>query len=355
MMRPYRVEIPQESLDDLTARLARTRFTRPLPGRGLGVPADRVRRLVRYWRDGYDWRARERQINAHPQFTTEIDGLDVHFLHIRSTRPDALPLVLTHGWPMSVVEYLPLIERLSDAFHLVIPSVPGFGFSDVPREPGWNRRRVAAAWAELMRRLGYERYGAHGNDVGSLISIELGRLDSHRIAGVHVTQIFSLPSGDPAERALLGPDDQAKLAALDRFMADRSAYLRLQSTQPQTLAHALADSPAGQLAWNLQLFSDAVSDDYIITNAAIHWLTDTAGSSALIGYHGNPPPTEPSSFPLGLACFADDFFPSIRPLAERDHSAIVHWNEYGKGGHHAAQEEPQLLADDIRTFFAARR
>ncbi|NRQ32139.1 alpha/beta fold hydrolase [Nonomuraea sp. NN258] len=266
MMRPYRVKIAQEALDDLAARLAATRFTRPLPGHGLGVPADRVRHLVEYWRDGYDWRAWERRINVHPQFLTEIDGLDVHFLHIRSARPDALPLILTHGWPMSVVEFLPLIERLSDAFHLVIPSVPGFGFSGVPREPGWNRRRVAVAWAELMRRLGYERYGAHGNDVGSMISIELGRLDPHHVVGVHVTQIFSLPSADPAEHALLGPSDRAKLAALERFVAGRSAYLALQSTQPQTLAHALADSPAGQLAWNLQLFGDAVSDDYILTD-----------------------------------------------------------------------------------------
>ncbi|MFF4779377.1 epoxide hydrolase family protein [Microtetraspora fusca] len=354
MMRPFQVAIPQARLDELAARLARTRFTRPLPGHGLGVPVDRVRQLVEYWRDGYDWRVWERRVNAHPQFMTEIDGLDVHFLHIRSARPDALPLILTHGWPMSVVEYLPLIERLSDAFHLVIPSVPGFGFSSAPREPGWNRRRIAATWAELMRRLGYERYGAHGNDVGSMISIELGRLDPHRVLGVHVTQIFSLPSGDPAERATLGPDDLAKLRRMERFMADSSAYLTVHSTQPQSLAHAMADSPAGQLAWNLQLFPDSVSDDYILTNVTIYWLTDTAGTSALTGYHGNRPPAEPSSFPLGLAYFAGDFFPSIRPLAERDHSAIVHWNEFDKGGHHAAQEEPQLLADDIRMFFAAR-
>ncbi|MEV4254259.1 epoxide hydrolase family protein [Spirillospora sp. NPDC049652] len=355
MMRPYRVEIPQESLDDLAARLAATRFTRPLPGEGIGVPGDRVRKLVGYWRDGYDWRAWERRINDHPQFLTEIDGLDVHFLHIPSDRPDALPLILTHGWPMSVVEFLPLIDRLRDAFHLVIPSVPGFGFSGAPSGPGWNRRRVAAAWAELMRRLGYERYGVHGNDVGSLISIELGRLVPDRVAGVHVTQIFSLPSGDPAERAALGPDDRTRLAALERFMAERGAYLSLQSTQPLTLAHALADSPAGQLAWNLQLFGDMVSDDYILTNAAIHWLTDTAGSSALVGYHGNRPSAEPSSFPLGLACFAGDFFPSIRAFAERDHTTITHWNAYDTGGHHPAQEEPQLLADDIRAFFTGHR
>ncbi|MEV2271939.1 epoxide hydrolase family protein [Nonomuraea africana] len=352
-MRPFRVEIPQACLDDLADRLARTRFTRPLPGKDHGVPADRLRRLVAYWREEYDWRAWEARINAHPQFTTEIDGLDVHFLHIRSARPDAFPLILTHGWPMSVVEYLPVIAPLSDAFDLVIPSIPGFGFSGTPREPGWNRRRIARAWAELMRRLGYERYGVYGNDVGSLISVELGRLDPEHVAGVHVTQIFSLPSGDRAELAALGEDDLARVRSLERFMAERGAYLRLQSTQPQTLAHALADSPAGQLAWNLQLFGDSVSDDYILTNATIYWLTDTSGTAALTGYYGNEQPAEPTSFPLGVAHFADDFFPSIQALAERDHKAIVHWSEFDRGGHHAAQEAPQLLADDIRAFFAA--
>lgn len=351
MIRPFRVHIPQSCLDDLADRLARTRFTRPLPGQGLGVPADRVRKLVEYWRGEYDWRAWETQINAHPQFTTEIDGLDVHFLHIRSTRPDALPLILTHGWPMSVVEYLPVIGPLSSTFHLVIPSIPGFGFSGAPREPGWNHRRIARAWAELMRRLGYERYGAHGNDVGSLISVELGRLDPENVAGVHVNQIFSMPSGDPAELAELGQDDVAKTRSLQRFMTDRGAYLRLQSTQPQTLAHALADSPAGLLAWNLQLFGESISDDYILTNATIYWLTDSSGTSALTGYYGNERPSEPSSVRLGLAHFADDFFPSVRAFAERDHNAIVHWNEFDRGGHHATQETPLLLADDIRTFF----
>ncbi|TMR06942.1 epoxide hydrolase [Actinomadura soli] len=353
MIRPFRVEIPQHRLDDLIGRLAATRFTRPLPGDGLGVPTARLRKLVEYWRDGYDWRAWESRINAHPQFITEIDGLEIHFLHVRSARPDAVPLILTHGWPMSVAEYLPLIGRLSGQFHLVIPSIPGFGFSGAPDEPGWNHHRIARTWAELMRRLGYDRYGVHGNDVGSLISVELGRVDPEHVAGVHVTQIFSLPSGDPAESAPLNREDVARLRALEGFVAHKGAYLRLQATQPQTLAHALADSPAGQLAWNLQLFGETVGDDYVLTNATIYWLTDSAGSAALSGYHGNQPPAEPSSFPLGLARFAGDFFPSIRALAERDHRRIVHWSDFDSGGHHPSHEAPDLLAGDIRAFFTS--
>ncbi|TMR89712.1 epoxide hydrolase family protein [Nonomuraea basaltis] len=354
-MRPYRVEVPQSCLDDLAERLARTRFTRSLPGRGHGVPTERVRRLVERWREEFDWRAQEAAVNAHPQFVTEIDGVDVHFLHVRSPRPGAFPLILTHGWPMSVVEYLPLIGLLGDEFDLVIPSIPGFGFSAVPGEAGWNRRRTAGAWAELMRRLGYERYGVHGNDVGALISVELGRLDPRHVTGVHVTQIFSVPSGDPAELAALGPGDLVKVRTMQRFMDERGAYLKLQSTQPQTLAHALADSPAGQLAWSLQLFGESADDDYVLANATIHWVTDSGGSAALSGYHGNEQPPGPSSFPLGVACFAGDFFPTVRALAERDHTAIVHWSEFDRGGHHAAQEAPELLAGDIRAFFAARR
>jgi epoxide hydrolase len=185
-----------------------------------------------------------------------------------------------------------------------------------------------------------------------MISVELGRLDPEHVAGVHVTQVFSLPSGDPAA---FEPGDRAKVSALRRFMTDRGAYLTLQATQPQTLAHALADSPAGQLAWNLQLFDESISDDYILTNATIYWLTDSSGTAAAAGYHGNERPAEPTSFPLGVAHFTGDFFPSVKALAERDHKGIVHWNEFGRGGHHAAQQAPELLAGDIRAFFTAHR
>src|SRR5262245_53535952 len=246
---PFRVDIPQDDLDDLRARLERVRWPDELAGAGwgYGVPLDYVRQLVDHWRTDFDWRAHEARLNAYPQFTTTIDGQRVHFPHVRSPEPDALPLIGTPGWPMSVFEYLDLVGPLSDprahgadpadAFHLVIPSVPGVAFSGPTTEPGWDTHRVARAWAELMARLGYARYGAHGNDGGSQISPEIGRYDSERVAGVHVTQLFSFPSGDPAEFAGLSDEDIAALAFLEQFTAGGGlAYSAYQSAQPQTLA-----------------------------------------------------------------------------------------------------------------------
>jgi hypothetical protein len=225
-IRPYRIDIPQSDLDDLHDRLARTRWTDPAPDDGYGVDLGYVRRLAEHWRTGYDWRAWEARLNAYPQFMTEIDGQDIHFLHVRSPEPDAFPLVLTHGWPGSIVEFLDLIGPLSDprahggdptdAFHLVIPSIPGFGFSGVTTDPGWGTVRVARAWSELMRRLGYGRYGAHGNDGGSLISPELGRVDTDHVAGVHVTQIFLVPVRRP--RRVRGPVGRGRRRAPDAAM-----------------------------------------------------------------------------------------------------------------------------------------
>jgi pimeloyl-ACP methyl ester carboxylesterase len=368
-IKPFSIHIPQEALDDLQERLARTRWANELPGVGgeYGVSLDYVRRLVNYWRKGYDWRAWEAKLNAYPQFTTTIDGQNIHFLHVRSAEPNAIPLILTHGWPMSVVEYLnvtgPLTDPRShgadpaDAFHLVIPSLPGFGFSGPTAERGWNRYRTAKAWAELMRRLGYTRYGAHGNDAGSFVSPEVGRIDPEHVIGVHVTQIFSFPSGDPAELTKLSPEDMGKVQFLQWFMENMGAYNKLQSTEPQTLAHALADSPVGQLAWSSQLFGDAVSDDYILTNVMIYWLTNTAASSARFYYedaHAKDALVGPTTVPLGLANFANDY-QSIRPFAERDHKNIISWNVYDRGSHHATQDAPDLLAADIRSFFRGLR
>jgi pimeloyl-ACP methyl ester carboxylesterase len=365
-IRPFRIEIPQADLDYLQDRLTRTRWTTELPGVGeeYGLSLDYVQGLVEYWRNGYDWRATEAKLNEYPQFTTEIDGQNIHFLHVRSPEPDATPLILTHGWPMSIVEYLDVIGPLSDprshggdpanAFHLVIPSVPGFGFSGPTNDKGWDRYRIAKAWAELMRRLGYESYGAHGNDGGSLVSPEVGRVDPEHVLGVHVTQIFSFPSGDPAEFEGLSEKDMGKLEFLQWFNENMSAFAKLQSTVPQTLAHALADSPVGQLAWSCQLFGDAVSRDYILGNVMIYWLTNTGGSSARLYYedaHAEAP-TEPTVVPLGLACFANDF-QSIRRFAERDHKNIVSWNEYDRGSHFAAHDAPDLLISDIRSFFGS--
>lgn len=364
-LRPFRVDIAQADLDELQERLARTRWTEELPdaGNDYGVSVSYVKRLVEYWRNGYDWRAWESRINEHPQFTTTIDSQNIHFLHVKSPEPNATPLILTHGWPMSVVEYLDLIGPLSDprshggdpaaAFDLVIPSLPGFAFSGPTHERGWNRFRIARAWAELMHRLGYERYGAHGNDGGAFVSPEVGRVDPDHVIGVHVTQIFSFPSGDPTEFEGLSEEDMAKIQFLGWFWENMGAFNKLQSSAPQTLSHALADSPVGQLAWSGQLFGDAVSDDYILTNVAIYWLTKTTASSSRFYYedaHITDAPTGPTTVPLGLANFKTDF-QSIRRFAERDHKNIVSWNEYDRGSHHATQDAPDLLIADIRQFF----
>lgn len=357
-IRPYEVHIPQAELDEVAGRLARTRYAEELPGVGAdyGVPVDYVRRLVDHWRGGFDWRAVESRLNSYPQFVTTIDGQTVHFLHVRSADPGALPLILTHGWPGSVIEFLDVIEPLKESFHLVIPSIPGFGFSGPTTEPGWNRRRVARAWVELMRRLGYERYGAAGNDGGSMISPEVGRADPERVVGVHVTQIFSFPTGDPAELADLTEEEQAALAHLQWFWEKMGAFNQLQSQQPQTVAHALADSPAGLVGWNGQLFGSGVDDDFALANIATYWFTGTAASSMRF-YREDAaaePVSEPTTVPLGLAQFAGDF-QSIRRFADRDHSRITSWNTYDRGGHYGPHSAPDLYAGDVSAFFSNLR
>jgi hypothetical protein len=369
-IRPFRVDVPQADLDDLQSRLARVRWPDELPDVDWshGVPLGYVRELVDHWRTGYDWRAHEARLNAHPQFTTTIDGQRMHFLHVRSPEPDALPLICTHGWPMSVFEYVDLIGPLSDprahggeasdAFHLVIPSLPGVAFSGPTTEPGWDSGRVARAWVELMARLGYDRYGAHGNDAGSQVSPEVGRHDPDRIVGVHVTQLFSFPSGDPAEFADMTEEDMAAMRFLEEFTAGGGlAYNAYQSAQPQTLAYALQDSPAGWLAWVTQLFQRAVDRDYIVTNAAAYWLTNTIGSSIRRYYadaHAQDAPSGPTTAPTGVAVFAADF-QSIGRFAERDHANIVSWNRYDRGSHFSPHDAPDLLVADLRAFFRELR
>src|SRR5262245_10410513 len=370
MLRAYRAELPQADLDDLQARLARVRWPDELPGAAgrYGVSLDQVRELVERWRTGFDWREQEARLNAHPQYATTIDGDAVHLIHVRSPEPDALALICTHGWPMSVFEYLDLIGPLTDprahggdpadAFDVVIPSIPGVAFSGSTSDAGWDTLRVARAWASLMARLGRERYGAHGNDAGSLVSPELGRVDGDRVAGVHVTQLFSFPSGDPAEFAGMSEDDMAALQFLERFTAGGGlAYNAYQSAQPQTLAYALQDSPAGWLAWVTQLFQRWLSPDEILTHASAYWLTGTVGSSIRRYYedaHAGARPVEPTTAPTGVAIFAEDF-QSVRRFAERDHANIVSWNRYDRGSHFAPQDAPDLLLDDIRGFFRELR
>jgi epoxide hydrolase len=373
VIQPFTARIPQDDLDELSRRLAATRWTPEQPpgsdDGAYGFPLSRLRRLVSRW-ERFDWRAWEDRLNAYPQFRTEIGGQPVHFLHVRSARPDALPVVLSHGWPGSVFEYIELVDRLvdpeahggepGDAFHVVLPSLPGYGFSGPAREPGWGTRRIAAAWAELMELLGYQRYGAIGNDAGSMISPELGRLERERVVGTHVTQIFSFPGGDPAELDGMDDEERAAMSVLNWFWQHKGAFNVLHGQQPQTLAHALADSPAGLLGWNAQLFDETLDDDFVLANVTLYWLTGTAGTSIRHYYENTHapgiPPSGPTTVPIGLAAAADGDFRSIRRFAERDHTRITSWTHLpGVTGHYSAYTNPDELAADIRRFFRPLR
>src|SRR5215469_13748029 len=306
-IRPYRMNVSQADIDDLRDRLARTRWAPDLPGTGWerGVPTAYLRELAAYWADEYDWRVHEAALNAYPQFITTIDGADVHFLHVRSANQDATPLMLLHGWPGSVVEFLDLIGPLTDpaahggdpadAFHLVIPSLPGYGFSGPLTETGWTDGRAAAALAGLMARLGYERYGVQGGDVGAFIAPLVGRAAPDRVIGVHVNALVTFPTGDPADMAALTEADRERLAAMQQFQDDGSAYMQLAGTRPNTIAQLLADSPAGQLAWITEKYKEwtdqahqlpdqAIGRDNILTTASVYWLTSTARSVANFYY-----------------------------------------------------------------------
>ena len=374
-VQPFRIDIPQADVDDLRARLARTRWPDQLSGVGwdYGIPLDYVRNLAEYWHTSYDWRLHERLLNEFPQFTTTIDEQRVHFLHVRSPEPGAMPLIMTHGWPGSVVEFMGVIGPLTDprahggdpadAFHLVIPSIPGYGFSGPTHEPGWNVRRIAVAWDSLMTRLRYARYGAQGGDWGASISRELGVVAAEHVVGVHLTMLF--PQG-PLDQPDLTEVEQARLERLQQFRRTGSGYGSIQSTRPQTLAYALTDSPAGQLAWITEKFGewidgdlpdDAVDRDQLLTNVSVYWFTGTAGSSARLYFetahsHGWAPAT--STTPTGVAVFPAEIAPPIRRFAELS-NAIVHWTEFDRGGHFAAMEEPDLLVDDVRRFFLMLR
>ena len=382
-IRSFRIDIPQADLDDLADRLARTRWPDELPGVGWsrGVPLDYIKELAEYWREGYDWREWEAKLNSYPQFTTAIDAQNIHFLHVRSSEPDALPLILTHGWPGSVAEFMEIIGPLTDprahggdpadAFHVVAPSIPGFGLSGPTREAGWTEQRVAEAWAELMRRLAYERYGAQGGDVGAGVSPKLGRVAPEKVVGVHVNAatvgFMPFPPLEESELDELSDIEKARVDRIGQFMGDMFGYAQIQSTRPQTLAYGLTDSPVGQLAWIVEKFKewthpraglpeDSVDRDHMLTNVMLYWLTATAGSSARIYYEGAHAggwgAPERSTVPTGVAVFSEDI--SICRYAEREHN-IVHLTDFDRSGHFAAMEEPDLLVGDVRTFFRGLR
>jgi epoxide hydrolase len=377
-IRPYRIAVPQADIDDLRERLGRTRWARDLPGTGWerGVPTAYLRELAAYWAGEYDWRAHEAALNAYPQFITTIDGAGVHFLHVRSAEPGATPLMLLHGWPGSIVEFTDMIGPLTDpaahggdpagAFHLVIPSLPGYGFSGPLAEAGWTDGRTAAALAELMSRLGYDRYGVQGGDVGAFIAPLMGRVAPGRVIGVHVNALVTFPSGDPADMAALTETERGRLAVMKEWQERSGAYMQVQGTRPQTIGQSLLDSPAGLLAWIVEKFQewtdpaaklpeDAVDRDRILTDVSIYWFTATAGSAAHTYYERfNDPamwmPRERSAVPTAVAVFTTD--QSMRPFADKANN-VVRWSEFDRGGHFAALEAPDILTADVREFFRA--
>jgi pimeloyl-ACP methyl ester carboxylesterase len=366
---PFTIAIAQDALDDLQDRLSRTRYPAPAPGDSwaLGTPVAYLKKMVAAWRD-FDWRAQEARMNAVPNFRTDIDGQTVHFVHVRSAEPGATPLLLAHTYPGSFAEFLDLIGpltdpvahggRAEDAFHLVIPSMPGFAFSTPLTGDGWTMAKVARTYDTLMRRLGYESYGAHGSDGGAMISRELAVLDPPGFLGAHVLQLFSFPSGDPAEFEKFGPKEYAALEFAGWFQSV-GGYNQMNGTRPQTIAAALSDSPVGQLAYN-ELFENfgngtsKVTAEQVLTQVSLYWLTNTSATAVRYHYAESHSGAEPqiSHGRIGVAVFAHDF-QTIRPLAERDNTNIVHWSELDGGGHYAALEAPDRVAADLRTFFAA--
>lgn len=375
MIKTAPIAIPQSDIDDLRQRLARTRFPEAATEAGWqqGVPLERMRALVETWATTYDWRACERFLNALDPSSTTIDGVDIHFLHVRSPHDDALPLLLTHGWPGSVLEFAKVVEPLSqptkhggsaqDAFHLIIPSLPGYGFSGKPTTTGWGVERIAQAWAELMRRLGYRHYVAQGGDWGSIVTMQLGLQPAEGLKGIHLNM---LPINPPAETDASDPDEAEALAATAKFANSESAYARVQGTRPQTLGYALADSPAGQAAWiyeKFQNWSDCDGDpENILTRKEMldiitqYWLTNSGASAARLYYESYARRrTGKVTLPVGVSVFPKEVIKRPRRWAEAVFSNIIYWNALDRGGHFAAFEQPDLFVNELRRCFAQLR
>jgi pimeloyl-ACP methyl ester carboxylesterase len=391
VIRPFSVSVPDDALTDLRRRLTATRWPSPelVADRSQGVQSATMQELCRYWATDYDWRRCEARLNALPQFTTEIDGVDIHFVHVRSPHPDALPLIMTHGWPGSVVELLetvgPLTDppahggRAEDAFHLVLPSVPGYGFSAEPTEVGWDLGRTARAWAELMRRLGYDRYVAQGGDVGAGVSDAMGRLAPEGLAGIHTNLLVpALGAPMPADTE----PERAAAAAIATFQRTGNGYFVEQATRPQTIGYALLDSPVALAAWMLDHDTDAyykiagafvdgrpsgnLTRDHVLDNVTLYWLTGTGASSARSYWEaygadapaaaaaaGQAPPDV--SVPAAFTTFPGEIWKTPRSWAEKSYPTLSYFNEVDKGGHFAAWEEPELFATEVRAAFRPLR
>jgi len=389
-VRPFHLDIPQEQLDDLRERVAATRWPSKelVPDRAQGVQLATMQELARYWATEYDWRKVEAKLTALEQFTTQIDGADIHFIHVRSPHEDAMPLVMTHGWPGSVVELLetvgPLTDptahggRAEDAFHLVLPSLPGYGFSSEPAELGWTAGRVAVAWDELMRRLGYDRYVAQGGDVGAAVTDSMGRQAPDGLLGIHVNLLVTVlgPAPLPSDTE----EERVALEASELFKRDGFGYFLEMATRPQTIGYALLDSPVAMAAWLLDHDTDSyykiagafvdgkptgnLTRDHILDNVTLYWLTGTGASAARSYWEdgralaasiasGEPPPDVP--VPVGFTTFPGEIWASPRSWVEQSYPSLDYFNKAERGGHFAAWEEPQLFTEELRAAFAALR
>ena len=376
-VRPFRVTIPQAALDDLKMRLAATRW----PDRGTisdwtqGVPLAKAQALVAYWHDRYDWRRFEAKLNSFPQFRTQIDGLGVHFLHVRSKHADALPIIFTHGWPGSIVEFLDVIRPLTDptahggsvkdAFHVVVPSLPGFAFSDKPAESGWNVPRIAKAWGALMReRLGYERWVAQGGDWGAGVTTALGHLRPPGLAAIHLNWQFVFPETLPPHPSF---EEQRAIDGAHAFLTDGYGYFREQATRPQTVGYGLADSPAGQAAWIYEKFQawtdnkgnpeDELSRDQMLDDISLYWFTNSAASSARIYWEDKNANFAGGrlDLPVAATVFPHEIFRAPKSWAEQTYPHLIYWNEVDRGGHFAAFEQPELFTREMRAAFRTIR
>ena len=363
-VRPFCIAVPEDELADLRERLSRTRWPERecVADWSQGIPLDYTRDLAAYWANGYDWRAREARLNSFDQFVTEIDGLDIHFIHQRSANPDALPLLITHGWPGSIVEFTKVIEPLSRDFHLVCPTLPGYGFSGTPASTGWTVERIALAWDTLMKRLGYDRYGAQGGDWGAAVTTQIGRKGLGCI-GIHLNMPIAAPVGDLSDPS---PEEREALAAQKHYQRWEAGYSKQQSTRPQTLGYGLADSPAGQLAWiveKLYAWSDCdghpenvFSRDEMLDDVMMYWATNSATSSARLYWEsfnafGGGGKVQ---VPTGIARFPKEIFRPPRNWCEAVYT-VTHWTEMPRGGHFAAFEQPELFIADVRQFFLGLR
>jgi pimeloyl-ACP methyl ester carboxylesterase len=387
-IRPFHFEIPEEQMDDLRRRIAATRWPSKelVPDRSQGVQLATLRELARYWATDYDWRKAEEKLNTLPQFTTEIDGVDIHFIHVRSRHENALPLIMTHGWPGSVIELLEVVGPLTDptahggsaeeAFDLVLPSLPGYGFSGEPTELGWNAGRVAQAWAELMRRLGYTRYVAQGGDVGAAVTDAMGRQAPEGLLGIHMNLLVTILAGGPMPSE--SEEERAALDAIATFKTSGFGYFLEQATRPQTIGYALLDSPVALAAWLLDHDTDSyykissafvdgepsgnLTRDHIVDNIALYWLTGTGASAARSYWEdgraaelaaGHAPPEV--SLPVGYTTFPGEIFAAPRSWVEQAYPNLTYFNEVDRGGHFAAWEEPELFTEELRAAFRSLR